>query len=301
MPDTNGLDAEEQLRRVLTVERYPRSSTYDQRWVVDNLMGPHPLWAAEALTQVMPLRPGMRVLDLGCGTALTSIFLAREYDVQVWAVDLWVEPTDNWGRIQQAGVADRVHPIHADAHSLPFADGFFDAIVSLDAFHYFGTDALYLAYCVDFLRPGGSLGIVAPGLRRDPGRDRTGGAGTGSGPVWWRSTSPTWSPAAGRTGCAGWTPASWWGEDTSRTRRCCVPTVATCSASPVSWPTAPDRNRRSATPSCRTARRSASACLHGSAGFTGGGFAAAGPPTPGVRTRGGRGRPSAPAIPCGGR
>jgi len=38
--------------------------------------------------QVLTLRPGMRVLDLGCGTALTSIFLAREYDVEVWATDL---------------------------------------------------------------------------------------------------------------------------------------------------------------------------------------------------------------------
>ncbi len=51
MSDTKHLDTEEQLRRRLTVERYPRSSTYDQRWVVDNLMGPHPLWAAEALTR----------------------------------------------------------------------------------------------------------------------------------------------------------------------------------------------------------------------------------------------------------
>ncbi|MGW0230608.1 SAM-dependent methyltransferase [Actinopolymorpha singaporensis] len=194
MSDTKDLGTEEQLRRVLTVERYPRSSTYDQLWVVDNLMGPHPLWAAEALTQVMLLRPGMRVLDLGCGTALTSIFLAREYDVQVWAVDLWVEPTENWERIQQAGVAGRVYPVHADARALPFADGFFDAIVSLDAYHYFGTDALYLPYCVEFLRPGGSLGIVTPGLRRDPGPDLPAYLAerwgpdmcTWLGPDWWR-------------------------------------------------------------------------------------------------------------------
>jgi len=37
----------------------------------------------------------MRVLDLGCGKALSSIFLAKEYGTQVWATDLWISATDN--------------------------------------------------------------------------------------------------------------------------------------------------------------------------------------------------------------
>jgi cyclopropane fatty-acyl-phospholipid synthase-like methyltransferase len=110
----------------------------------------------------------MRVLDLGCGTAVTSIFLAREFDVEVWATDLWVDATENWDRIQDAGLAGKVHPIAADARTLPFAKGFFDAIVSVGSYHYFGTDARYLAYCADFLKPEGSIGIVVPGLK-DPG------------------------------------------------------------------------------------------------------------------------------------
>jgi cyclopropane fatty-acyl-phospholipid synthase-like methyltransferase len=42
------------------------------------------------------------VLDMGCGTALSSIFLAREFGVEVWAVDLWVPPYDNFTRIREA-------------------------------------------------------------------------------------------------------------------------------------------------------------------------------------------------------
>jgi SAM-dependent methyltransferase len=187
-------ETKERLRQSLTVDRYPRSAAYDPQWVVDNLMGPHPLWSAEALTQVMQLQPGMRVLDLGCGTALTSIFLARECDVEVWATDLWVKPTENWERIQEAGVAGQVHPIQADARALPFAHGFFDAIVSIGAYNYFGTDACYLDYCLEFLRPGGSIGIIVPGLRHDPGpvlpphfADRWGpDMCTWHGPTWWR-------------------------------------------------------------------------------------------------------------------
>ena len=67
---------------------------------------------------------------------MSSIFLAKEFDLQVWATDLWISATDNYQRICEAGLEDRVFPIHADAHALPFADEFFDAIVSLDSYHY---------------------------------------------------------------------------------------------------------------------------------------------------------------------
>lgn len=130
-------------------------------------MGPNALCLAEALVQVMELRPGMRVLDLGCGRAISSIFLAKEFGVEVWATDLWIGATDNGERIRAAGVDGKVFPIHAEAHALPFADGFFDALFSVDAYHYFGTDDLYLGYVARFIRPGGQLGIVVPGLRQE--------------------------------------------------------------------------------------------------------------------------------------
>ncbi|MFC9688690.1 SAM-dependent methyltransferase [Kribbella sp. NPDC056951] len=165
MPPTTA----QQLQAALTRERYPRSSGYDPAWIVDVPMGPHPLWCVESLMEVMTLEPGMRVLDLGCGAAVSSIFLAREYGVEVWAADLWTDPTDNWERIRTWDVADRVHPIRAEARELPFAHGFFDAVVSIGAYHYFGTEARYLAYLLEFLKPQGAVGFVAPGLAHDPG------------------------------------------------------------------------------------------------------------------------------------
>jgi SAM-dependent methyltransferase len=153
-----------ELAASLTLPQFPRSSTYDPVWVLDNLMGPNVLWLTEALTQVMDLKPGMRVLDLGCGKAVSSIFLAKEFSLQVWATDLWIKATENWQRIRAAGAEESVFPIYAEAHALPFADDFFDAIVSLDAYHYFGTDDLYVGYVSRFLKPGGQIGIVSPGL-----------------------------------------------------------------------------------------------------------------------------------------
>jgi ubiquinone/menaquinone biosynthesis C-methylase UbiE len=159
---------DQELQQRLTLERYPLSAKYPVRWVVDNLMGPNPLWLAESLAEVMPLQPGARVLDMGCGTALTSIFLAKEFGVQVWATDLWVKPTENAARIAEQGLEDRVFPIYAEAHALPYAEGFFDAAVSYDAYHYFGTDDLYIGYYSRFVKPGGAIGFVVPGMSTEP-------------------------------------------------------------------------------------------------------------------------------------
>jgi cyclopropane fatty-acyl-phospholipid synthase-like methyltransferase len=117
------------LKDVLVSMQFPRSNEYDPEWIITNQMGLNPLWLTEWLCEKMPLTSGMRVLDLGCGKALSSIFLAKEYGVQVWAADLWIKPTDNYERIRQAEVEDQVFPIHADARSLPFAEGYFDAIL----------------------------------------------------------------------------------------------------------------------------------------------------------------------------
>ncbi len=150
---------------------FPRSAAYDEAWVTANRMGPNVLWLAESLAERMELAEGSRVLDLGCGKAISSVFLAREFGVEVWATDLWIKPTENWERIQAAGVAGRVHPIYAEAHQLPYAHGFFDAIVCLDAYHYFGASDFYLEYVAQFLRPGGEIGIVCPGYTRELGPD----------------------------------------------------------------------------------------------------------------------------------
>ncbi|MDP6452249.1 MAG: methyltransferase domain-containing protein [SAR202 cluster bacterium] len=142
---------------------YPRSQKYDLDWMVQNSMGPNVIWLTEALTDVMTLEPGMRVLDMGCGKAVSSIFLAKEFDVEVWAADLWIKPTENWERIREAGLENQVYPIYAEARSLPFADDFFDAIVSLDSYHYYGTDVHYLEfYILKHLKRGGQIGIVSP-------------------------------------------------------------------------------------------------------------------------------------------
>lgn len=148
-------------------DQFPRSAGYDLEWVLENQMGPNVLWLTESLTQVMGLKPGLRALDLGCGRAISSIYLAKEFDLQVWATDLWIKASDNWNRVCAAGMDRQVFPIHAEAHDFHFAEEFFDAILSMDANHYFGTGDLYLGYLIRYLKPGGQIGIVVPGLQHE--------------------------------------------------------------------------------------------------------------------------------------
>ena len=145
--------------------RFHRSAAYHPDWVMGSASGgANSLWLTEWLTSVLDLKPGMKVLDLGCGRAASSIFLAREFPVTVWATDLWFSPSENLQRIRDAGVEQRVFPIHADARKLPFAADFFDAIISIDAIPYFGTDDHYLSYLARFVKPGGIIAIALAGF-----------------------------------------------------------------------------------------------------------------------------------------
>jgi SAM-dependent methyltransferase len=181
-----------ELTAMLTIEDFPRSASYDPLWMLENLMGPNALWLAESLSQVMELQTGTRVLDLCCGKATSSIFLAREFQLQVWATDLWISASDNWQRICAANLQGQVFPIHAEAHALPFAHGFFDALLSLDAYHYIGTDDLYLGYISQFIRAGGLMGIVVPGVLKELNGEVPAHIAPYWQWDWWTFHSPEW-------------------------------------------------------------------------------------------------------------
>lgn len=93
---------------------FPRSNVYHPDWVLASVSGgANSLWLTEWLTSSLELKSGMHVLDLGCGRAASSIFIAREFGVTVWAADLWFSPSENVQRIRDAGLANTIYPIHS--------------------------------------------------------------------------------------------------------------------------------------------------------------------------------------------
>jgi len=129
--------------------------------------GQDPLAQADSVAGAMELRPGMRVLDLGCGRAASSIFLANRFGVRVWAADRDVSPTENLATVRNAGREEAVFPVRADARDLPFAHDYFDAVIAIDSYYYFGTDERFLPYLVRFLKRGGYIGIADIAFSRE--------------------------------------------------------------------------------------------------------------------------------------
>lgn len=146
---------------------FPLTAKYDPRWIAENALGENALCQTEYLARQLRFRAGMRVLDLGCGKATSSIFLAREFGVEVWAIDEAVAPSDNHQRAIALDSQLRVFPLSIDARRLPFANEFFDVVIGIDSFLYFATDERYLAYLAPFIKPGGYIGIVDIGFTRE--------------------------------------------------------------------------------------------------------------------------------------
>ncbi|WP_066686894.1 SAM-dependent methyltransferase [Christensenella intestinihominis] len=141
---------------------------YNSEFFRGAMMGPNAVRILAELGATLRLEPGSRVLDLGCGMGLTSMYLAQTFDVQVFATDLWISATDNFERFRACGLGEKVVPIHADAVALPYADGFFDAVVSVDSYHYFGAGEGFLdAHIAPLVKEGGTLAIAVPGLRHE--------------------------------------------------------------------------------------------------------------------------------------
>jgi cyclopropane fatty-acyl-phospholipid synthase-like methyltransferase len=143
------------------------TTLFTREYQLQTMMGPNCLRILDELLALAGLPPGARVLDLGCGMGLTSMALAKAYGCTVTAADLWIPAEDNARRFAEAGLADRVTAVHCEARALPFEPESFDAVVSIDAWHYFAADSAYLGtHLLPLLRPGGRLAVGVPGLRR---------------------------------------------------------------------------------------------------------------------------------------
>ena len=138
----------------------------------DTMMGPSALRIAEELASHLTIKEGMRILDLGCGCGLSTMYLVRQYGAQVFAADLWTAPTENYERFKSIGIADKAIPISIDAtKGLPFAQRYFDVLFSVDAYHYFGETPEMLPSLIPFVKKGGYIAVAIPGLKYDFGEN----------------------------------------------------------------------------------------------------------------------------------
>lgn len=134
------------------------------------MMGPNSVRILEELLGRYPLRLGDEdlILDLGCGTGLTSLVIAKETGAKVYANDLWVSGEDNGKRFARWGVGEQITPVCEDANRLRFEKKQFSALVSVDSYHYFGGhEGFFQEKILPFMKDGGVVLMGIPGLKEE--------------------------------------------------------------------------------------------------------------------------------------
>ena len=149
--------------------KYPKSEKYMGNDYMKYIMGPNPLKLCEELLAEHRIPAGARVMDLGSGEGLTSAFLAKEYGFTVYAADLWSEPESHYPLFEQFGLTrEQCIPVKADATDLPFEREFFDSVVCVDSYNYFGRDPAYLdEKLLPFVKSGGMIYAAVTGMKQD--------------------------------------------------------------------------------------------------------------------------------------
>jgi ubiquinone/menaquinone biosynthesis C-methylase UbiE len=109
-----------------------------------------------ALVDLVPLQPGVRLLEVSPGPGIFQPLLRAKVgaDAQMAAVDLSLNMLR---QCQQHHAAQRVELVHANAQHLPFADGAFDALFHFGGVNLFNDPAQALREFVRVTRVGGLI------------------------------------------------------------------------------------------------------------------------------------------------
>jgi SAM-dependent methyltransferase len=116
----------------------------------------------------LDVRPGMTVLDLGCGEGRHA-FEAYRRGASVVALDRGaaeVGTTKRWlGAIADAGEAPagaRYEVVRGDLLALPFPDGSVDRVIASEVLEHIPDDATAVAEIARVLEPGGRVAVTVP-------------------------------------------------------------------------------------------------------------------------------------------
>lgn len=116
--------------------------------------------ATRSLVSLMPLRPGLRILDVGCGLGGAARFVALASGCRVTAVDLTPELVEAARELtRRVGLAGQVAFEVADALALPFADRTFDGACSIHVGMNIADKARFYAEIARVVKPGGFLAL----------------------------------------------------------------------------------------------------------------------------------------------
>jgi ubiquinone/menaquinone biosynthesis C-methylase UbiE len=115
---------------------------------------------AALLVEAAGLRPGVRALELGCGT---GVFLEKVavHGATITGIDLSADLLSRCA--ERMAAASHVTLVRGNAEKMPFPDGAFDAVYGSSILHHLNLEAA-LAEVRRVLRPGGRLAFAEPNI-----------------------------------------------------------------------------------------------------------------------------------------
>jgi SAM-dependent methyltransferase len=111
--------------------------------------------------ELLGLRPGDRVLDLGCGAGRHAFEAARRGGI-VTAVDLDLAELKHVRDVGDAEPSAHASPVNGDALCLPFPDATFDRVIASEVMEHIGDDRAAARELARVLRPGGTIAVTVP-------------------------------------------------------------------------------------------------------------------------------------------
>lgn len=101
------------------------------------------------------LHPGMRLLEVGCGTGNYLRAIAEDTGSEVWGIEPSREMLDRATVTAPSATLRQVH-----AEKLGVADASFDRVISVDVIHHVSDRTAYFREVARVLRPGGTVCTV---------------------------------------------------------------------------------------------------------------------------------------------
>jgi cytochrome P450/ubiquinone/menaquinone biosynthesis C-methylase UbiE len=131
-------------------------------WMYDKMFAPAVLdMVREDLTSwCAALRPGARVLDVGCGGGQMALaMMAQRSDIHITGIDLSAAQVKR-ARKRSKDLGDRARYEVASALELPFDDSSFDAVLSVTSIKHWPSPLHGMQESLRVLRPGGDLFVA---------------------------------------------------------------------------------------------------------------------------------------------
>lgn len=112
----------------------------------------------EELTNLIPIKKGDTILEIGCGTGETAIWLAQKFECTVYGIDI-IEANIFKAReaVQNQNIEHLVHVLQMDALDMNFPANFFDHVLGIEAIYHIKAKKDLFAKLKNVVKPGGHL------------------------------------------------------------------------------------------------------------------------------------------------